>query len=71
MTKALRRSAVTLPFGEDRRHDPREEGVVAVAQSILVIASRILRDGTTYRELGHDSFDKPDTADSSTASSRA
>jgi hypothetical protein len=40
---------------------------VAVAQSILVIASRILRDGTTYRELGHDYSNRRDTADSNTA----
>jgi hypothetical protein len=36
-----------------------------------MIVSRILRDDTTYRELGHDSFEGRDTADSSTTASRA
>ena len=36
--------------------------MVAAGPSILVIASHILRDGTTYHELGQDYFDKRDTA---------
>jgi hypothetical protein len=36
--------------------------VVATGHSILVIAYHILKDGTTYRELGPDYFDKRDSA---------
>jgi len=35
---------------------------VAVGHSILVIAYHILKDGTTYRDLGPDDFDRRDTA---------
>ena len=44
---------------------------MAAAHNLLMIVSRILRDDTTYRELGHDAFEERDTADSSTVSSRA
>lgn len=36
----------------------KKRAAVAVAHSILVIAYHILRDGTEYRELGGDYFDK-------------
>lgn len=36
----------------------RKRAAVAVAHSILVIAYHMLRDGTPYRELGGDYFDK-------------
>ncbi len=35
---------------------------MAVAHSLLVIASHILKEGTAYRELGHDSLEQRDTA---------
>ena len=44
------------------RRRGKKKAVVAVAHSILVIAYHILKEGTTYRELGHDYFDKRDTA---------
>jgi transposase len=43
------------------RRRGRKKATVAVAHSILVIAYHILKDGTTYRDLGHDYFDKRDT----------
>lgn len=36
----------------------KKRAAIAVAQSILVIAYHLLRDGTEYRELGGDYFDK-------------
>ncbi len=33
-----------------------------MAHSLLVMAYHILKDGTVYRELGHDYFDRRDTA---------
>jgi hypothetical protein len=36
----------------------KKRAAVAVAHSLLVIAYHILRDGTKYRELGGDYFDK-------------
>lgn len=39
-----------------RRGDKR--AIVAVAHSILVAAWHILRHGATYRDLGHDYFDR-------------
>ncbi len=36
----------------------KKRAAVAVAHSILVRAYHILKDGTTYRELGHDFLDK-------------
>lgn len=36
----------------------KRKAAVAVAHSILIRAYHILKDGTTYRELGHDYFDK-------------
>jgi len=44
------------------RRRGRKKALVAVAHSILVIVYHILKDGTTYRDLGHDYFDKRDTA---------
>jgi transposase len=44
------------------RRRGKKKAVVAVAHSLLVIAYHILKDGTTYRELGHDYFDQRDTA---------
>jgi transposase len=39
-------------------HRGKKRSAVAVAHSILVIAYHILRDGTEYRDLGADYFDK-------------
>ncbi|WP_437944772.1 hypothetical protein WME98_27855 [Sorangium sp. So ce296] len=39
-----------------------EKAVVAVAASMLTAAYHILRDGTTYQELGASYFDKRDAA---------
>lgn len=44
------------------RRRGKKKAIVAVAHSILVIAYHLLRDGTTYRDLGRDYFDKRDTA---------
>jgi transposase len=44
------------------RRRGRKKALVAVAHSILVIAYHILKEGTTYRDLGHDYFDQRDTA---------
>ncbi len=43
------------------RRRGRKKATVAVAHSMLVIAYHILKDGTTYRDLGQDYFDKRDT----------
>ena len=39
-----------------RRGD--KKAIVAVAESLLVIAYHVLRDGTSYRELGGGYFDQ-------------
>jgi transposase len=44
------------------RRRGRKKALVAVAHSILVIAYHILKDGTTYRDLGYDYFTQRDTA---------
>jgi len=44
------------------RRRGKKKAAVAVAHSLLVIAYHILKEGPTYRELGHDYFDKRDTA---------
>jgi transposase len=44
------------------RRRGRKKALVAVAHSILVIAYHVLKDGTTYRDLGQDYFDQRDTA---------
>lgn len=38
----------------------KKKAAVAVAHSLLIIVYHILKDGTTYRDLGHDFFDKRD-----------
>jgi transposase len=43
------------------RRRGKKKATVAVAHSILVCAYHILKDGTTYRDLGHDYFDKRET----------
>ncbi|MEK7204690.1 MAG: IS110 family transposase, partial [candidate division NC10 bacterium] len=44
------------------RRRGKKKAIVAVAHSILVIAYHLLKEGTTYRDLGHDYFDKRETA---------
>ncbi len=44
------------------RRRGKKKALVAVAHSILVIAYHILKEGSTYRDLGADSFTKRDTA---------
>lgn len=44
------------------RRRGKKKALVAVAHSILVIAYHILKEGTTYHDLGHDYFDQRDTA---------
>ncbi len=44
------------------RRRGKKKAIVAVAHSILVIAYHLLKDGTTYRDLGHAYFDQRDTA---------
>ncbi len=41
-----------------RRGD--KKGIVAVGHSILVVAWHLLRNGASYRDLGHDYFDRLD-----------
>jgi transposase len=43
------------------RRRGKKRATVAVAHSILVIAYHVLKDGTTYRDLGLDYFDRRDT----------
>ena len=40
-----------------------KRAVVAVAHTILIIVYHLLRDGTTYQELGADYFDDGDRSD--------
>ena len=44
------------------RRRGKKKAIVAVAHSILIIAYHLLKEGTTYRDLGHDYFDQRDTA---------
>lgn len=44
------------------RRRGKKKALVAVAHSILIIAYHILKDGTTYQDLGHGYFDTRDTA---------
>jgi len=44
------------------RRRGKKKAAVAVGHSILVIAYHILKEGTTYRDLGQDYFDRRDTA---------
>jgi transposase len=44
------------------RRRGKKKAIVAAAHSLLVIAYHILKEGTVYRELGHDYFDRRDTA---------
>jgi len=43
------------------RHRGKKRAAVAVAHSLLVIAYHILKDGTTFQDLGPDYFDRRDT----------
>jgi transposase len=43
------------------RRRGKKRATVAVAHSLLVIAYHLLKDGTTYRDLGPDYFDRRDT----------
>lgn len=56
------RSYLGAQYHRIARRRGKKKAVVAVAHSILVIAYHLLKDGTTYRDLGHDYFDKRDTA---------
>ena len=44
------------------RRRGKKRAAVAVAHSLLVIAYHILKDGTTFQDLGSDYFDRRDTA---------
>lgn len=56
------RSYLGAQYHRLARRRGKKKAVVAVAHSLLVMAYHILKEGTTYRELGHDYFDKRDTA---------
>jgi transposase len=56
------RSYLGAQYHRIARRRGKKKAVVAVAHSILVLAYHRLKDGTTYRDLGHDYFDKRDTA---------
>lgn len=56
------RSYLGAQYHRLARRRGKKKAIVAVAHSILVIAYHILKEGTTYRDLGHDYFDKRDTA---------
>ncbi len=43
-----------------RRKDADNRAIVAVAHSILVIVSHLLRDGTKYQDMGADFFQQRD-----------
>jgi hypothetical protein len=55
------RSYLGVQYHRLARRRGKKKAVVAVAHSLLVIAYHILKEGTTYRELGHDYFDRRDT----------
>jgi transposase len=56
------RSYLGAQYHRLARRRSKKKAVVAVAHSILVIAYHILKDGTMDRDLGHDYFDRRDTA---------
>jgi len=56
------RSYLGAQYHRFARRRGKKKAVVAVGHSILVIAYHILKDGTTYRDLGQDYFDRRDTA---------
>jgi transposase len=56
------RSYLGAQYHRFARRRGKKKAVVATGHSILVIAYHILKDGTTYHELGQDYFDKRDTA---------
>ena len=56
------RSYLGAQYHRFARRRGKKKAVVAVGHSILVIAYHILKDGTTYHELGQDYFDKRETA---------
>lgn len=61
--QAAARTKDTCLAAQDRRLAPRrgqKRAVVAVAHTILVIIYHLLRDGTTYRDLGATYFDEQD-----------
>ena len=52
------RTALQARYQRVKRHGGHKKAVVAVAHQILEIAYHIMRDGTTYQELGADYFDR-------------
>ncbi len=56
------RSYLGAQYHRFARRRGKKKAVVAVGHSILLIAYHILKDGTTSRDLGQDSFDRRDTA---------
>jgi len=54
------RSYLGAQYHRIARRRGKKRATVAVAHSILVIAYHLLKDGTTYQELGHDYFDRRD-----------
>jgi transposase len=55
------RSYLGAQYHRLARRRGKKKAIVAVAHSLLVIAYHILKEGTTYRDLGHDYFDQRDT----------
>lgn len=65
IAKAAARSRDTYPSAQYHRLAPRrgkKKATVAVAHSILIDAYHILKEGTTYHDLGADYFDRRDQA---------
>ena len=56
------RSYLGAQYHRLARRRGKKKPLVAVAHSILVIAYHLLKEGTTYHDLGHDYFDQRDTA---------
>ena len=56
------RTSLGAQYHRFARRRGKKKAAVAVGHSILVIAYHLLKEGTTYRELGHDYFDTRDTA---------
>lgn len=52
------RTALHARYGRVKRHRGHKKAVVAVGHQMLEIAYYIMRDGTTYQELGGDYFDR-------------
>ena len=59
-TTRAKDTALQARYLRVKRHRGHKKAIVAVGQQILEIAYYIMRDGTTYQELGPDYFARYD-----------